>query len=74
VVRGFEPASWAMSHRNAVTEFLATADAALLAPFEGVSVTDVQGTKHVLETRPNVLYRMSSAGGEHYEQIYRLVT
>jgi hypothetical protein len=74
IVRGFEPASWAMSHRNAVREFLATNDASLLAPFESVSITDVRGRKHPLETRPNALYRQSAAASEHFEQIYRLVT
>jgi hypothetical protein len=74
IVRGFEPASWAMSHRNAVREFLRTADVSLLAPFESASITDTRGRKYFLEVRPNVLYRRASAGGEHYELIYRLVT
>jgi len=74
VVRGFEPASWAMSHRNAVKEFLETSDVSLLAPFEDVSIPDERGKKFVLETRPNVLFRRAAAGGEPYEQIYRLVT
>jgi hypothetical protein len=72
VVRGFEPASWAMSHRNAVREFFETADISLLAPFDGVSITDERGQKFFLETGPNVLLRHSSAGGEPYEQIYKL--
>jgi len=73
VVRGFEPASWAMSHRNAVREFAETNDVALLAPFAGYSIKDIHGHTYVLETRPNALYRQLSAGGEHYEQVYRLV-
>jgi hypothetical protein len=39
-----------------------------------VSVTDTDGRTHHLETRPNVLYRLSSAGTESYEAIYRLTT
>jgi hypothetical protein len=72
VVRGFEPASWAMSHQNAFRTFQETNDISLLAPFEGVSITDQHGRKHFLETRPNVLLRLASAGGEQYEIIYRL--
>jgi hypothetical protein len=74
VVRGFEPASWAMSHRNAVRQFVETPDASLLKPFEGVSITDIRGQKYTLETRPNFLYRLAATGGEPYEQVYRLVT
>jgi hypothetical protein len=73
-VRGFEPASRAMAHRNAVKKFAETNDVSLLVPFDGHSITDTQGNKFFLETRPNALYRMLSASGEHYEQIYRLVT
>ena len=74
VVRGFEPASWAMSHRNAVRQFADTNDVSLLAPFINYSFKDIHGRTYVLETRPNALYRQLSAGGGHYEQIYRLVT
>ena len=74
IVRGFEPASWAMSHRNAVREFRDTGDISLLKPFEGVSITDNRGKNHDLEARPNVLYRLAATGGEPYEQIYKLLT
>lgn len=72
-VRGFEAASWAMSHRNAVKQFLATNDLSLLTPFEGKSLSDTRGRKHSLETRPNKLYRLAHAGSEPYEMIYRLL-
>ena len=74
IVRGFEPASWAMSHRNAVKEFRDTGDISHLKPFEDVSITDVRGHSHDFETRPNVLYRLAASGGEPYEQIYKLLT
>ena len=73
-VRGFNRASTVMSHRNAVTQFLADPDPSLLKPYEGVSVADIDGRKHELETRPNVLYRLSAAGTESYEEVYRLTT
>jgi hypothetical protein len=73
-VRGFENASWAMAHLNAVKKFRETNDTSLLDPFEGVSITDTRGRQYTLETRPNVLYRLVATGGEPYEQVYRLVT
>ena len=59
VVRGFENASWAMAHLNAVRKFRETNDVLLLKPFENVSITDTRGRKYTLETRPNVLYSAS---------------
>jgi hypothetical protein len=72
--RGYDASSWAMSHRAAVTNFLADPDPALLLPFEGRSIKDISGRRHLFETRPNVLYRLSSSGTESYEEIYRLTT
>jgi hypothetical protein len=73
-VRGFDAASTVMYHRAAVKNFLADPDLSLLKPFEGASVTDTDGRTYELETRPNVLYRLSAAGTESYEEIYRLTT
>lgn len=72
-VRGFGPASIAMRHRAAVHQFLETNDAALLAPFKDVSLTDTAKQKHLLETRPNVLYRIANAGNDADMKIYRLI-
>lgn len=73
LVRGFEPASLINQHKAAVSRFLAFPDVSLLAPFEGESVTDVAGRKHVFETRPNTLLRLMTTGGETFEVVYRIV-
>jgi hypothetical protein len=72
-VRGFNPASLAMRHRAAVSQFEDSNDASLLSPFDGATVTDTSKQKHVLETRPNVLLRMANAGGDAEMKIYRLI-
>jgi hypothetical protein len=72
-VRGFSPASLTMRHRAAVQHFLDSNDAALLTPFEGLTVADISKQKHVLETRPNVLLRLANAGGDAEMKIYRLI-
>jgi hypothetical protein len=58
---------------SAAGRFLETNKRELLAPFVGVSVKDIAGKEHPFETRPNVLYRLTAAGGESFEQIYRIV-
>ncbi len=73
-VKGFDAASAVMSHREAVRKFLLDPDPKLLEPFRDWPITDVEGRTHHLETRPNVLYRLSAAGTESYEEIYRLIT
>jgi hypothetical protein len=72
-VRGFNPASLAMRHRAAISQFLDSNDAGLLTPFEGVTITDTSKQKHVLETRPNVLLRLANAGSDAEMKIYRLI-
>jgi hypothetical protein len=73
-VKGFNPASAVMRHRAAVREFLNTNDPSLLERFKNWPIVDAEGRTHHLETRPNVLYRLSAAGSESYEEIYRLTT
>jgi hypothetical protein len=73
-VPGFAPASTVGSHNEAIKRFLDTNDPSSLKPFDGVSVRDTSGRSHLLETRPNVLYRLASAGGEGFEQVYRLIS
>lgn len=58
---------------SAVGKFLASNDPNLLAPFIGQSVTDIARQRHPLETNPNVLHRLASAGGETFESVYRIV-
>jgi len=57
----------------AVREFLRTNDPSNLQPFVGEWVTDTNGTPYLLETRPNILYRLHASGVEPFEQIYRIV-
>lgn len=56
----------------AVRNFLRTNDPKFLVDFKDVSVRDVRGKPHKFQTDPNVLYRLSSAGGEPFEEMYRI--
>src|SRR5271165_5104415 len=73
VVGDFDAASKIGRFMSAVGEFLRTNKPAELREFEGVSVTDVAGTQHSFETRPNALYRLASAHDQSFEHIYRIV-
>ncbi|MBY0612137.1 MAG: hypothetical protein K2P80_08125 [Beijerinckiaceae bacterium] len=73
-VAGFEAASLIGKHDAAVKAFLDTQDVSLLDPFKGVSVKDTAGRTHLLETRPNALYRLAASGSEVFEQIYKIVS
>lgn len=57
----------------AVGQFLISNDPSPLADFRGGAVKDAAGKSHPFETRPNTLYRLSSAGGEPFEEVYRIV-
>ena len=69
----FEHASLLGRYMSAVGTFLKRNDRTLLEPFVGRSVTDIANTSHPFETNPNRLYRLAHAGGETFEQIYRIV-
>jgi hypothetical protein len=60
-------------HLAAVQKFLRSNDTQLLLPFEGQAVADAKGRPHPLETDPNALHRIASAGGEVFHEVYRLV-
>ena len=60
-------------HSSAVKTFRDTNELSVLAPFLGATVKDRHGKTHALETRLNALYRLDAAGGEGFEQIYRLI-
>jgi hypothetical protein len=66
-------ASLAGRFMSAVGKFLGQPNIDLLRPFVGKSVTDITGKEHPLETDPNALYRLASAGGESFESVYRIV-
>lgn len=70
----FDQASLNGRHRAAIGTFLSTSpqNLELLAPFEGLSVIDAKGKAHLLETRPNALFRLTAAGGEVFHNVYRL--
>jgi hypothetical protein len=69
----FSSASLIGRFMAAVGKFLRLNDQKLLQPFVGQSVTDISGKKHSFETNPNTLYRLTSANGETFEQVYRIV-
>jgi hypothetical protein len=60
-------------YMSAVGQFLKTNNPEFLAEFKDRSVKDASGKLHQFETNPNALYRLASAGGEPFEDIYRIV-
>jgi hypothetical protein len=68
-----EAASRIGSYASAVREFLSTDDPSVLLPFEGESIRDRRGRRHVFETRPNVIYRLAASEQQPFEQVYRIV-
>ena len=60
-------------YMSAVSQFLRTNDPKFLIEFARRSVKDIRGKVHSFETDPNALYRLSSAGAEPFEDIYRIV-
>ena len=71
--RGFGQASLNGKHLAAARKFIRSSKLELLLPFEGVSVIDARGKSHPLETDPNVLHRLASAGSEVFHDVYRLI-
>jgi len=53
--------------------FVTTNKLAHIKPFVGKSITDINGKRHPLEDRPNVLHRLAHTATETFEQIYRVV-
>ena len=72
-VGDLESASLIGRYMSAVGNFRKSNDVKLLQPFVGQSVTDISGKAYPFETNPNTLYRLVSAGGETFEQVYRIV-
>ncbi len=72
-VGDFKTASFIGKHTSHVGWFSTTNEKSHLKKFVGKSVTDINGKSYLLETRPNVLYRLLHAGGNSFEQIYRIV-
>jgi hypothetical protein len=61
------------SYMRAVRLFFATEDIHHLDPFRDQSAPDINGKRHVLETRPNVLLRLDASGIEPFELAYEIV-
>jgi hypothetical protein len=72
-VAGYAEAELVGRYMAAVGEFLRTNDASNLRPFVGEWVSDTSGRPYLLETRPNILYRLHASGVEPFEQVYRIV-
>jgi hypothetical protein len=60
-------------YMSAVGNLVKSNDRKWLEPFIGQSVTNISGKAYPFETNPNALYRLASAGGETFEQVYRIV-
>jgi hypothetical protein len=73
ILPGFDAASLNGRHLAAVRTFISTNDIELLSPFEGAAVIDTAGRPHPLETDPNALYRLATAGSELFHEVYRLI-
>jgi hypothetical protein len=69
----FREASKLGRYMAAVGRFLNTNAIDHLKPFIGKSVKDSGGTRYILETNPNALYRIAATGSETFEQIYRII-
>ena len=60
-------------YMSAVGQFLETNVPEHLAEFKGRSVKDINGRLYQFEADPNALYRLSSAGNEPFEDVYRII-
>ncbi len=74
VVPGYAEAELVGRYMAAVGEFLRTNNASNLRPFVGEQVADMNSRTYLLETRPNLLYRLHALGVEPFEQVYRIVS
>ena len=72
-LRDFNQASLNGRHLAAVRNFLNSNDRDFLTEFEGQSVIDAKGKAQLLETDPNALHRLASAGDAVFHEIYRLI-
>lgn len=73
ILGNFTEASRAGRYMSAVGQFLNSNRLALLTPFQGQGVTDLDGKFHLFETDPNRLFRLNVAGDRAFENVYRIV-
>jgi hypothetical protein len=72
-LKNYKDSQRAGRYMSAVSKFLYTNDETVLKEFVGESVVDTKGKRHIFETRPNVLYRLSASQTETFEEVYRIV-
>lgn len=72
-LKNYKDSQRAGKYMSAVNKFLYTNDESVLKEFIGESIVDPKGQRHVFETRPNVLYRLSASQTETFEEVYRIV-
>lgn len=60
-------------YMSAVGAFLRSNNIRILDEFIDRDVKDISGKRHVFETNPNTLYRLTSSTDEAFEHIYRIV-
>lgn len=72
-VQGYTRSRTLGAYWNAVGQFAQTNNRRHLAEWEGRSITDTSGHRYPFETKPNVLYRLTSDYEEPFEDIYRIV-
>ena len=73
VLPDYQQARLAGSYMGAVGAFVRYHERAYLVPFEGQGVTGGDGTFIPFETRPNVLYRLTTSEEASFEEVYRIV-
>lgn len=61
------------AYTSAVGTFLTTNNLSTLESIDGSFVVDMNGKKYLLETRPNVLYKLNATQDETFEETYRIV-
>lgn len=60
-------------YMSAVGAFVRSNNIRLLDDFIDRGVTDIAGKRHIFETDPNTLYRLTSSKDEAFEDVYRIV-
>ena len=73
-VRGYEQARLTGEHYHAVGQFVKTNNLDFIKPFEGRSVTAVNGRQYPLETDPNALHRIAAMDTPPFHEIYEITS
>jgi hypothetical protein len=68
-----DEASRAGQFMQAVSAFLPSGSATLIAPFKGEGVRDIYGKFHPFETDENTLYELDQSGELSFPEFYRIV-